>query len=108
MKTRTAPWDYVRIQVRLPIHDIQLEYFMLLNKLERDYGIDYISGIVKSWGKIDYQEKLDRTILLEYELEHGECTCTPDLPDGRCFPLCDVCKADVDRRYGDSIPIGGE
>ena len=40
----------------------------------------------------------------------NECTCKPDLPDGRCFPLCPVCKADIDRRYGSGIPFefGGQ
>ena len=34
-----------------------------------------------------------------------ECTCRPDLPDGRCFPLCDVCKAQIDAHYGQEIPF---
>ena len=34
-----------------------------------------------------------------------ECTCTPDLPDERCFPLCPVCKADIDQQ--DGIPFEG-
>lgn len=30
-----------------------------------------------------------------------ECSCTPDLPDGRCFPLCPSCKLLVD----EDIPL---
>lgn len=30
-----------------------------------------------------------------------ECSCTPDLPDGRCFPLCPSCKLLVD----EGIPL---
>ena len=26
-----------------------------------------------------------------------ECSCTPDLPDGRSFPLCPACKLLVDQ-----------
>lgn len=25
-----------------------------------------------------------------------ECTCKPDLPDGRCFPMCTSCKVRQD------------
>jgi hypothetical protein len=39
-----------------------------------------------------------------YKLLLDECSCKPDLPDGRCFPLCDVCKAQIDKHYGKKIP----
>ena len=42
-----------------------------------------------------------------YKLLLDECSCKPDLPDGRCFQLCAVCKAQIDEYYGDEIPIGG-
>lgn len=32
-----------------------------------------------------------------------ECSCPPELPDGRCFPLCPACKLMVD----EDIPIPG-
>ena len=72
-RTRTSPWEHIHIPTpeQMQLSDIQLQYLMLLNKLERDYGIDYVANIVKSWGKMDWQEKLDRTILLEYELEQA-------------------------------------
>lgn len=41
------------------------------------------------------------------ERDAEECSCKPDLPDGRCFPLCPACKADIDRKLGNEIPIGG-
>ena len=69
MKTKRAPWDYNRIQARLPIHDIQLEYFMLVNRLERDYGIDRVANIIKSWGKIEIPEKLEKAKILAIDLD---------------------------------------
>ncbi len=49
----------------------------------------------------------DRELLLARDKAlnpEKECTCTPDLPDGRSGRVCAVCVA----ANGDDIPIGGE
>ena len=59
-----------------------------------------------NWSEIDYLGKRandaeDRAEKARHEALNP-CTCTP-LSDA-----CPVCKADIDRKYGDSIPFGGE
>jgi hypothetical protein len=106
MKTRTAPWDYqqpIATLTQLEDDNIYLEYCTILNRLEREHGIDRIAEVHKTWKGLSNPEKLERVKVLAVEL--NECTCKPDLPDGRCFPLCPVCKADIDARYGKEIPF---
>jgi len=59
-----------------------------------------------TWKEIfDLYEAKFRVIQGE-EREAIECSCKPDLPDGRCFPLCPACKADIDRaKDKDEIPF---
>ena len=66
-RTKKRPWDYQRsyTPAQLKESDIQLEYIMLINKLEREYGIDRVAEIVRSWGKIPYEEKLEMAKSLE-------------------------------------------
>jgi len=75
-----------------------------------DQGLD--SGEGWDYSMLDtlreLANKADAELLAARDAELNECTCVPDLPDGRCFPLCPVCKAEIDRKYGDSIPFGGE
>ena len=70
-RTYTAPWEYERTPTpaQLKESDIQYQYCMILNRLERDYGIDRVAEIAKSWGKISYTKKLELVKLLEIELD---------------------------------------
>jgi hypothetical protein len=71
-RTRTAPWDYRQAPptlAQLQADNIYIQYCMILNRLERDYGIDYVAEIVKSWGDISYSEKLEKVQLLEVEMD---------------------------------------
>lgn len=109
-RTKKAPWDYKPGYVtlaQLQEDNQYIEYLMILNRLERDYGIDRVADIAMPWRKFETAKKLELAKQLEIELDTAECTCKPDLPDGRCFPLCPVCKAQIDAHYGDEIPIGG-
>ena len=80
---------------------------------------EYVNLIVRTGDDWDFdvlEDLRDRANAADAELLQArhdalnECTCKPDLPDGRCFPLCPVCKADIDRRYGSGIPyeFGGQ
>ena len=58
-----------------------------------------------TWKEIfDLYEAKFRVVQGE-EREAVECSCKPELPDGRCFPLCPACKADSARRHGSRIPF---
>ena len=70
-RTHIAPWDRKRIPTpaQLRESDIQFQYFTILNRLERDYGIDRVARIHKSWGKISTTKKLELVKELEVELD---------------------------------------
>jgi len=69
-------------------------------------GIDWteVTLLANRANEAEAALELARDIALNPE-KYQECTCLPDLPDGRCFPLCPVCKADIDRQ--DGIPFEG-
>jgi len=95
---------------------VAFEHSEIANKVFDDYVEACLNDPYNplNWSEIDRLGKIanDRyhqLVAARHEaLNPQECTCTPDLPDGRCFPLCDVCKADIDRKLGDSIPFGGK
>ena len=110
-RTHTAPWEYERTPTpaQLQESDIQYQYCMILNRLERDYGIDRVAEIAKSWGKISYTKKLELVKLLEAELDEiarlkDYCGCV--LPEQSCW----ACNAIAEIEYDpdDEIPFGGE
>jgi hypothetical protein len=79
---------------------------MILNRLERDYGIDYVAEIVKSWGDISYSEKLEKVQLLEVEMDaeyiarlKDSCGCV--LPEMNCW----ACNALAELEKTEDIPF---
>ncbi|MHC4413618.1 MAG: hypothetical protein ACYSW6_11740 [Planctomycetota bacterium] len=75
---------------------------MILNRLERDYGISRVAELAKPWRGLSNTEKLDKVKELDAELNENECYCTEAMVE-----VCAVCKADNRQRYGDEIPFGG-
>ena len=107
-RTRKHPPDYRERYVtlaQLQEDNLYIQYCLILNRLERDYGIDRVANMAKPWRNLETAKKLELAKQLEIELDNAECTCRPDLPDGRCFPLCDVCKAQIDVEYKKEIPF---
>jgi hypothetical protein len=71
-RTRTAPWDYARPEptlAQLEDNDIYIQYCQILNRLERDYGVDRVTAIAIPWRGLSNPEKLMRAQVLEIELD---------------------------------------
>lgn len=71
-RTRYHPREHrqpIPTLAQLQEDNIVIQYFMILNRLERDYGIDRIAEIYKSWGEISNAEKLEKVKILASELD---------------------------------------
>ena len=116
-RTKTAPWDYRQAQptvAQLQDDNLFIQYCLILNRLERDYGIDRVANIARPWNKLETTKKLELVKQLEFELDNtdeltirhwqeNECYCMPQMAQA-----CAVCKAQIDAHYGDEIPFGGQ
>ena len=106
-RTHTAPWDYQQRPPTLAVLQetkFQCLYFMIVNRLERDYGIDKVANIVKSWGDISYNKKLELAEKLELELDtiaelKDACGCV--LPEHSCW----ACDALAEYETTEEIPF---
>ena len=108
-RTRIAPWDYRKAPptlAQLQEDNIYIQYCMILNRLERDYGINYVAEIVKSWGDISYNERLEKVRLLEGEMDadhiaelKDSCGCV--LPEQSCW----ACNALAELETNKEIPF---
>jgi hypothetical protein len=93
------------------------EHAIIARKVYDDYIEEMLNNGIPGidWTEVDYLSK--RANDAEQQLEHArhealnpdECTCLPDLPDGRVNAgrgtVCPACAAEP---YDDTIPFGGE
>lgn len=80
-----------------------IQYCMVINRLERDYGIDRVSNIIRPWREYEPAKKLRLAQWLADMLDNEECYCN----DGR-EAVCPVCASQQQQKFGDRIPFGGE
>ena len=80
-----------------------IQYCMVINRLERDYGIDRVSNIIRPWREYEPAKKLELAKWLAETLDNEECQCREDRGED-----CAVCKQQKAKYYGDRIPIVGE
>ena len=58
---------------------------------------DHAEALLMNGHQVDPVWTMDNAIPDGAADELLECSCKPDLPDGRCFPLCPSCKLMVDQ-----------